>query len=133
MQTSFNPADILRAIRSHRWSFYDGQYLILINLGIFSLSAVIEEPGAIIKTLVAGINAFTIDAHHPPVFAAVSADREMAGAFLRLQPAGYENLHGLAPANYSIQGSPDGLPRIDELFSWNIYTSNFTWPCIPPH
>lgn len=51
LQTSFDPADTLRALRSHRWSFYDGQYLFLILVGIFSLS-VIEEPGAIAKTFI---------------------------------------------------------------------------------
>jgi membrane-associated phospholipid phosphatase len=38
---------------------------------------------------------------------------------------GYENMYGLAPANYSIPGSPAGLARIDELFGWDTYTSAF--------
>jgi membrane-associated phospholipid phosphatase len=38
----------------------------------------------------------------------------------------YENLHGLAPANYSMQGSPAGLRRIDMLLGFDMYTTNFT-------
>lgn len=52
LETSFSPADTLRSLRAHRWSFYDGQYLILIVLGIFSLS-IIASPGPIFKTTVA--------------------------------------------------------------------------------
>jgi inositol phosphorylceramide synthase catalytic subunit len=52
LQTSFSPADTLRSLRAHRWSFYDGQYILLLILGIFSL-CIIETPGPIIKTLVA--------------------------------------------------------------------------------
>lgn len=48
LQTSFSPADTLRSLRQHRWSVYDGQYLILIILGIFALS--ISEFGALQKT-----------------------------------------------------------------------------------
>lgn len=49
LQTSISPADTLRSLRAHRWSFYDGQYLILIVLGIFSL-CIIPSPGPIVKT-----------------------------------------------------------------------------------
>lgn len=49
LETSISPADTLRALRVHRWSFYDGQYLILIILGIFSL-CIIPSPGPIVKT-----------------------------------------------------------------------------------
>lgn len=49
LQTSYSPADTVRALRAHRWSFYDGQYLILIILGIFSLS-IIPTPGPLVKT-----------------------------------------------------------------------------------
>ena len=49
LQTSISPADTLRALRAHRWSFYDGQYLIFIILGIFTL-CIIPTPGPIIKT-----------------------------------------------------------------------------------
>ena len=34
-------------------------------------------------------------------------------------------MFGLAPANYSMQGSPAGLARIDDLFGIDLYTSNF--------
>lgn len=52
LQWSVSPADTLRSLRAHKWSFYDGQYLILIVLGVFCLS-VIETPGALVKTGVA--------------------------------------------------------------------------------
>ena len=32
----------------------------------------------------------------------------------------------MAPANYSMGGSPAGLARIDALFGWNLYSSTFT-------
>jgi inositol phosphorylceramide synthase catalytic subunit len=38
----------------------------------------------------------------------------------------YENMYGLAPANYSMKGSPGGLARIDQLFGIDLYTSGFT-------
>jgi hypothetical protein len=41
-------------------------------------------------------------------------------------PPWYENLYGLAPANYQMQGSPAGLRAIDELFGIDLYTSGFT-------
>lgn len=40
--------------------------------------------------------------------------------------AGYEAMYGLAPANYSMPGSPAGLARIDALFGIKMYTSTFT-------
>ncbi|KAI6860519.1 PAP2-domain-containing protein [Hortaea werneckii] len=52
LNTSFNPADTIRALRTHHWSFYDAQYLFLAVLGIFSL-CVIQSPGPMMKTLVA--------------------------------------------------------------------------------
>ncbi|KAF8458223.1 hypothetical protein BDZ91DRAFT_666153 [Kalaharituber pfeilii] len=52
LQTSWSPKDTIRALRSHRWSLYDGQYLILIIIGIFCLS-IIEFPGPLIKTAIA--------------------------------------------------------------------------------
>ena len=52
LQTSISPADTLRSLRAHRWSYYDGHYLVLIVLGIFSL-CIIESPGPIFKTFVA--------------------------------------------------------------------------------
>ena len=38
----------------------------------------------------------------------------------------YENMYGLAPANYSMKGSPAGLARIDALLGFDMYTSGFT-------
>ena len=52
LQTSFWPADTIPSLRSHRWSYYDAQYLLLAILGIFSL-CVIESPGPVAKTAVA--------------------------------------------------------------------------------
>lgn len=51
LQTSWQPSDTLRALRKHRWSYYDGQYLILVVLGIFSLS-IIPSPGPLGKTAI---------------------------------------------------------------------------------
>lgn len=52
LQTSFNPADTLKALRMHQWSPYDAQYIFLAIIGIFSLS-IIQFPGPLIKTMVA--------------------------------------------------------------------------------
>ncbi|MCJ1249417.1 Aureobasidin resistance protein Aur1 [Trapelia coarctata] len=41
-------------------------------------------------------------------------------------PPWYENMYGLAPADYSIPGSPAGLARLDLLFGIDLYTSKFT-------
>lgn len=38
----------------------------------------------------------------------------------------YENMYGLAPANYGMKGSPAGLARIDKLFGIDLYTPGFT-------
>jgi len=38
----------------------------------------------------------------------------------------YENMYGLAPANYSMKGSPAGLARIDKILGFDLYTSGFT-------
>lgn len=51
LQTSWNPSHTLRSLQAHRWSLWDGQYLLLAILGIFSLS-VIEQPGVLVKTLI---------------------------------------------------------------------------------
>ena len=59
LQTSFSPADTLRSLQSHRWTVYDGQYLILAILGIFSL-CIIETPGALVKTMVASLLLFSL-------------------------------------------------------------------------
>jgi hypothetical protein len=49
IETSFNPYDTIRALRAHRWSVYDGQYIILILIAIFSLS-ISQAPGPVMKT-----------------------------------------------------------------------------------
>ena len=59
LQTSFSPADTLRSLQSHRWSLYDGQYLLLAILGIFSL-CIIESPGTLVKTTVASLLLFSL-------------------------------------------------------------------------
>lgn len=51
LQTSWSPSDTLRALRKHRWSYYDGQYLLLAVFGIFSLS-IIPSPGPLVKTAI---------------------------------------------------------------------------------
>ena len=50
----------------------------------------------------------------------------MCGLLLPCSPPWYENMYGLAPANYSIKGSPAGLARIDKLFGIDLYGSTFT-------
>lgn len=40
-------------------------------------------------------------------------------------PPWYKTLHGLNPANYTMNGSPGGLGRIDKLFGADIYTTTF--------
>jgi len=54
LETSFSPADTLRSLRTHPWSIYDGQYLILAIVAIFSLS-VSEAPGPFAKTFAAAL------------------------------------------------------------------------------
>ncbi|CAD6455472.1 e6b5b506-671c-42bf-b6a1-2fe62e401d7a [Sclerotinia trifoliorum] len=221
IETSFNPKDTLRALRSHRWSVYDGQYLILIIIAIFSLS-ISQAPGPLMKTgaatllmlallmpvtrqfflpvlpiftwLVFFFNARFIPAEYRPhiwvkvlpalenifyganisnilsahqyvvldvlawlpygilhfggpfvwaalmflfgppgtvpVFARTFGYLNIIGVAIQLifpcSPPWYENLYGLAPANYSMEGSPAGLARIDLLFGFDMYTTNFT-------
>lgn len=52
LQTSFNPADTLKALRMHQWSVYDAQYIFLAIIGIFALS-IIQSPGPMVKMMVA--------------------------------------------------------------------------------
>lgn len=52
LQTSFSPLDTLRSLQAHQWTIYDGQWLLLAILGIFSLT-IIESPGPLVKTAVA--------------------------------------------------------------------------------
>lgn len=40
-------------------------------------------------------------------------------------PPWYKNLHGLEPADYSMDGSPGGLARIDKLLGVDMYTTTF--------
>lgn len=54
LQTSWSPADTLLALRKHRWSYYDGQYLLMAVLGIFSLS-MIPSPGPLGKTAISAL------------------------------------------------------------------------------
>ncbi|KAI4199487.1 MAG: hypothetical protein LQ350_004553 [Teloschistes chrysophthalmus] len=221
LETSFSPADTLRSLRAHRWSFYDGQYLVLAILGIFSL-CIIASPGPLFKTAVStlvllalilpitrqfflpfsfiatwlvffyacgfipsnwrppiwvrvlpalenifyGANISNILSAHKstfldimawlpygiihfgapavcsivmfifaspgtvPVFAKSYGWMNLIGVAIQLtfpcSPPWYENMYGLAPANYSIKGSPAGLARIDELFGIALYTPTFT-------
>lgn len=54
LETSWSPADTLRSLRAHRWSFYDGQYLIIVILAIFTL-CIIPSVGPLLKTFVASL------------------------------------------------------------------------------
>ncbi|KAL8841338.1 MAG: hypothetical protein Q9170_000968 [Blastenia crenularia] len=217
LNRSFSPADTIRSLREHRWSFYDGQYLLLTILGIFSL-CIISSYGPIFKTTIAtlllislilpitrqfflpflpvatwltffyacgdwrppiwvrvlpslenifyGANISNILSAHKntfldimawlpygiihfgapvvwslimfvfaspgtvPVFARSFGYMNIIGVLIQLSfpcsPPWYENMYGLAPADYSIKGSPAGLARIDELFGIALYTPTFT-------
>lgn len=65
-----------------------------------------------------------------PVFAKSFGWMNIIGVTIQLlfpcSPPWYENMYGLAPASYSIKGSPAGLARIDELFGIALYTPTFT-------
>lgn len=65
-----------------------------------------------------------------PVFGRTFGYLNILGVAIQLvfpcSPPWYENMYGLAPANYSIPGSPAGLARIDQLFGIDMYTTNFT-------
>ncbi|KAI9682726.1 MAG: Aureobasidin resistance protein Aur1 [Trizodia sp. TS-e1964] len=65
-----------------------------------------------------------------PVFARSFGYMNLIGVLIQLvfpcSPPWYENMYGLAPANYSMKGSPAGLARIDQLFGADLYTSAFT-------
>ena len=52
LQTSLSPSDTLRSLKLHKWSYYDGQYLLLAIVAIFALS-IIQSPGPFVKTLFA--------------------------------------------------------------------------------
>ncbi|GAB7347451.1 hypothetical protein MBLNU459_g4367t1 [Dothideomycetes sp. NU459] len=65
-----------------------------------------------------------------PVFARAFGYMNLTGVIIQLcfpcSPPWYENMYGLAPANYSMPGSPAGLAAIDKLFGIKLYTSTFT-------
>lgn len=65
-----------------------------------------------------------------PVFARTFGFLNLTGVIIQLlfpcSPPWYENMYGLAPANYSMLGSPAGLARIDMLFGVDMYTTNFS-------
>lgn len=54
LQTSLSPAETLRSLQQHEWTWHDGQWVILAFLGIFSLS-IIESPGPMAKMMVATV------------------------------------------------------------------------------
>ncbi|KAK7205539.1 hypothetical protein BZA70DRAFT_278353 [Myxozyma melibiosi] len=64
-----------------------------------------------------------------PCFARSFGYMNLTGVLIQLMfpsaPPWYEVLHGFAPADYSMPGSPGGLARIDELFGLDIYSSAF--------
>ncbi|ODQ82857.1 hypothetical protein BABINDRAFT_159354 [Babjeviella inositovora NRRL Y-12698] len=53
----------------------------------------------------------------------------LVGVFIQIlfpaAPPWYKNLHGLEPANYSMDGSAGGLSRVDALFGVDMYTTTF--------
>jgi inositol phosphorylceramide synthase catalytic subunit len=65
-----------------------------------------------------------------PIFARSFGYVNIIGVMIQLcfpcSPPWYENMYGLAPANYSMEGSPAGLARIDQLLGFDMYTSKFT-------
>jgi membrane-associated phospholipid phosphatase len=65
-----------------------------------------------------------------PIFARSFGYLNIMGVMIQLvfpcSPPWYENMYGLAPANYGMQGSPAGLARIDQLFGIDMYTTNFS-------
>ncbi|KAF2721041.1 aureobasidin resistance protein Aur1 [Polychaeton citri CBS 116435] len=221
LNTSWNPADTLKSLRTHQWSVFDAQYIFLAILATFSL-CVIQSPGPMVKTLVAtlimlslilpitrqfflpalpvfgwliffyscqfisgeyrppiwvrvlpalenilyGANLSNILSAHQstflsvmgwlpygithfgapvvcsglmfifgppgttPVFAKTFGYMNITGVLIQLcfpcSPPWYENKYGLAPANYSMSGSPAGLRAIDVLFGIDLYTTTFT-------
>ena len=65
-----------------------------------------------------------------PVFARSFGYMNLTGVLIQLcfptSAPWYENMYGLAPANYSIKGSPAGLAAIDKLLGFPMYTATFT-------
>lgn len=64
-----------------------------------------------------------------PIFARSFGYLSITGVMIQLlfpcSAPWYENMYGLAPANYAMQGSAAGLSRVDQLFGIDMYTSNF--------
>lgn len=64
-----------------------------------------------------------------PLFARTFGYISMLAVTIQLlfpcSPPWYENLYGLAPADYSMEGNPAGLARIDKLLGIDLYTSGF--------
>ena len=64
-----------------------------------------------------------------PLFARTLGYISMTAVLIQLafpcSPPWYENLYGLAAADYSMHGNPAGLARIDKLFGIDLYTSGF--------
>jgi len=65
-----------------------------------------------------------------PVFARAFGYMNLFGVMIQLcfpcSPPWYENIYGLAKANYHMAGSPAGLAAVDKLFGMDLYTSTFT-------
>ena len=65
-----------------------------------------------------------------PVFARSFGYMNLIGVIIQVlfpcSPPWYENMYGLAPANYAMKGSPAGLAAVDKLFGIDLYTSTFT-------
>lgn len=67
---------------------------------------------------------------YAPTFARTFGYMSALGVVTQLlfpcSPPWYENKFGLAPADYSMSGSPAGLARIDQLTGLDMYTTSFT-------
>jgi membrane-associated phospholipid phosphatase len=65
-----------------------------------------------------------------PVFGKAFGYVNLIGVIIQMlfpcSPPWYENMYGLAPANYSIKGSPAGLAAMDKLLGFDLYTTTFT-------
>lgn len=70
-----------------------------------------------------------------PVFAKSFGWMSILGVTIQLcfpcTPPWYENENGLVPAEYGMPGSPAGLARIDAIFGFDMYTTNFTTAPLP--
>ena len=221
LQTSWDPRESLRALRTHHWSAYDLQYILLAAVALFCLyirptpSPLLKILGSVgflslllppitrqfflpflpiagwlilfvscgvlpsalrapiwvrvlpaMENILYGANlsnilsahkttAFSVLAWLPyglahfgapfvctgamflfgppgtaPVFAKAFGYMNLAGVLIQLflpcSPPWYENMYGLAPADYSMHGSPAGLEAIDILFHIKLYTNTFT-------